>query len=91
MSETLWLRSALPDGPRQARRLAEALEVARGLAGPDGHASIEIAAGRVFCDLYYWGPQSAAYLVTALHLATGERFEQRRSFAPLRRRSPERV
>ena len=84
MSETLWLRCAMPDGPRQARRLAEALEVAHGLAGPEGHASIEIAAGCVFCDLYYWGPQSTAYLVTALHLATGERFEHRRSFAPLR-------
>jgi hypothetical protein len=91
MSGTLWLRCAVPDGPRQARRLSEALEVARGLAGPDGHVSIEIASGCVFCDLYYWGLQSVSYLVTALHLATGERFEHRRTFAPLRPKPLERA
>jgi hypothetical protein len=86
MTGTVWLRCAIPDGPRQSRRVAEAREVARGLSGEDGHVSIEISAGCVFCDLYYAGPQSEAYLVTALHLATGERFERQRTFAPLRPR-----
>ena len=87
MPETLWLRCEIPNGPRQARRLSEVQEVARGISGSDGHVSIEISAGRVFCDLYYSGPQSASYLITALHLATGERFRHVRTFAPLRPRS----
>jgi hypothetical protein len=91
MGRTFWLRCEIPDGPHQRRRLFEALEVARGLGAEDGHASIEIAAGRVFCDLYYSGPHTAPYLLTALHLATGERFRHERTFAlVLRARSPRR-
>jgi len=86
MTGTLWLRCAVPDGPRQARRLIEVQEVARGLCREDGHVSIEISAGRVFCDVYYSGQQTASYLVTALHLATGERFWHQRTFTPLRSR-----
>jgi hypothetical protein len=81
MGRTLWLRCEIPDGPRQRRRVSEASEVARALGAEDGHVSIEIAAGRVFCDLYYSGPHSASYLATALHLATGERFRHERTFA----------
>ena len=44
--------------------------------------SVEIAPGRVFCDLYYWGPKSDFYLVTALHMATGEQFWREGTFAP---------
>ena len=91
MSGTLWLRCEIPDGPRQARRLSNVQEVARGLSGPEGHVSIEISTGRVFCDLYYSGSQSASYLTTALHLATGERFRHERTFAPLRPRSDVRL
>ena len=80
MTGTLWLRCEIPDGPRQARRVSEAREVAQELCGDHGHASIEVAAGRVFCDLYYSGPQSLSYLATTLHFATGERFRLERSF-----------
>ena len=80
MTGTLWLRCEIPDGPRQARRVLEAREVARGLCGEHGHVSIEVAAGRVFCDLYYSGPHGLSYIVTALHLATGERFRHERTF-----------
>ena len=84
MAETRWLRCEIPDGPRQARRLGDVSDVARGLCREDGHVSIEIAPGCVYCDLYYSGPQRVSYLITALHLATGERFWQERTFAPLR-------
>jgi hypothetical protein len=90
MTGTVWLRCTIPDGPRQARRLSEAQEVARGLSQEHGHVSVEISSGCVFCDLYYSGPQSASYIVTALHLATGERFVHERTFAPLRSRLGER-
>ena len=85
MTATLWLRCAVPEGPRQARRLTEVQEVARGLCLEDGHVSIEIAPACVCCDVYYSGRQSASYLVTALHLATGERFRHQGTFTPLRR------
>jgi hypothetical protein len=89
MGRTVWLRCEIADGPRQRRRLFEALEVARGLGAEHGHVSIEIAAGRVFCDLYYSGPHSASYLLTALHLATGEHFRYERTFASaIRARNP---
>ena len=80
MTGTLWLRCEFPDGPRQARRVSEAREVARGLGRHHGHVSIEIAVGRVFCDVYYSGPHELSYLTTALHIATGERFRHERTF-----------
>ncbi len=89
MSGTLWLRCEIPEGPRQARRVSEAREVARALGGGEGHVSIEIAADRVFCDVYYSGSHGLSYLVTALHLATGERFRHEGTFpSTIPRRDP---
>src|SRR3712207_1017467 len=81
MANTYWLRCEIREGPRQARRLSEVREVAQGLCEEDGHVSVEIAPGRVFCDIYYWGPsRSLFYLATALYMATGEQFWHQSTF-----------
>ena len=71
-----WLRCEIQDGPSQARRVSEAREVAQGLCAEDGHVSVEVAPGRMFCDVSYEGPNSLFYVISALYMATGEEFRQ---------------
>jgi hypothetical protein len=75
-----WLRCEIPDGPRQALRIDRVREMASGLCGPDSHFAIEIAPGRVFCDLYCPERLAISFVATAMRIATGETFVHRRTF-----------